>query len=247
MIIEKELGIAPDYQFKAYNSKNIIQRNWHRNKFSALWYLISKFGDAKDKTVFDLGTGSGNFELLFNDDVKKIIGADYNQEALDFLNSKITEKKINNVDTMLFDITNFTDVQLPKAFDYMIMIDVIEHIDIKHSRKLLTAIKNYLSKDGKIIIITPNYSSLWVLIEKLLDRIGIVPKFDKAQHIARFNAKSLKELFEAEGYHEVYASTINTLGYVVPIEKICQFINKIELVSKFKYGNLVISVFEKNS
>jgi len=87
-IVEKELGIPPDYQYKAITEGVWLQKNWHRNKFNVMRDLLDT---KKSKVVLDLGTGSGNFEMLFSSLFKTIIGVDYNNEALSFF--KISIKK----------------------------------------------------------------------------------------------------------------------------------------------------------
>lgn len=68
-IIEKQLGITGDYQYKAIRSKNYLQANWHNNKMLAMKQQLDIH---KPETGLDLGTGSGNFELLFAIDLKKL-------------------------------------------------------------------------------------------------------------------------------------------------------------------------------
>src|SRR5258706_1139906 len=93
-IIEKQLGITGDYQFKAIRSRNYFQSNWHNNKLAVLQNLITKY---QPQTVLDLGTGSGNFELTFANQLQKIVGVDYNDEALKFLEQELKKREIKNV------------------------------------------------------------------------------------------------------------------------------------------------------
>ena len=59
--------------------------------------------------ILNLGTGFGNFELLFHDKFKKIVGTDYNDEALDFLISKLKEREIKNVELKIADFTKLEE------------------------------------------------------------------------------------------------------------------------------------------
>ncbi len=245
MIIEKELGISPDYQFRAYNSKNFLQRNWHRNKLDSINIFLSYLYNVEDKVVLDLGTGSGNFELVMNSKFKKIYGFDYNEEAVDFLNKKIEQNKIKNVETKVIDITKLDLNDIPPKIDIVVMMDVIEHINYAEASKLIRILNNNLSDDGKIIVVTPNYYSPWFLIEKILDKLTIVPKFDGAQHIAKYNFESLNKFFEKENYDKVFTTSINTLGFIFPNNYLCSFINKLEFFSSFKYGNLLVGIYQK--
>ena len=81
-IVEKRLGISPDYQYKAMRKSFWLKRNWHKNKFDVIKEVC---GFKRKMDVLDLGTGSGNFELLYSRSVKHIYGIDYNDEALLFL------------------------------------------------------------------------------------------------------------------------------------------------------------------
>jgi 2-polyprenyl-3-methyl-5-hydroxy-6-metoxy-1,4-benzoquinol methylase len=244
MIIEKKLGISGDYQYKAFNSKNPLQRNWHRNKFDTLNDYFKKDKQLNFKKILDLGTGSGNFELLFHDKFKKIVGADYNDEALDFLKSMLHEKSINNVELKIVDLTNLEESIFEDKFDYIIMIDVIEHFKISEAEKLLPKLYNLLNKDGKVIIITPNYSSSWVLLEKALDKFQLVPKFDGEQHLAKYNTINLLELFKNLFYLQEM-TTFNTLSYILISYKLNRAVSILESKLRSKYGNLIFAVFQK--
>jgi 2-polyprenyl-3-methyl-5-hydroxy-6-metoxy-1,4-benzoquinol methylase len=245
MIIEKQLGISPEYQFNAYNSKNFFQRNWHRNKFDSIDLYLSYIHDLSKKNVLDIGTGSGNFEIYKSKKFKKIIGLDYNNDAINFLSKKLKEQNISNVEAKIFDLRNFKQNEIPEAIDIVIMVDVIEHVSEENAMQLFKVLKNKLKDDSKIIIITPNYSSLWLIIEKVLDRLTIVPKFDGAQHIAKYNSKTLNNLFQKIGYENVVSTSINTFSFLFPFEYINKLINKIEFFSNFKNGNLLVAVYQK--
>jgi 2-polyprenyl-3-methyl-5-hydroxy-6-metoxy-1,4-benzoquinol methylase len=247
MIVEKELGISADYQYKAYNSKNFLQRNWHRNKLDSINIFLSYLYNVEDMVVLDLGTGSGNFELVMNSKFKKIYGFDYNEEAVDFLNKKIEQNKIKNVETKVIDITKIDLKEIPPKIDIVVMMDVIEHINYAEAGNLIKILENNLNDDGKIIVVTPNYYSPWFLIEKILDKLTIVPKFDGAQHIAKYNFESLDKFFEKENYEKVFTTSINTLSFLFPNHYLCSLINKLEFFSSFKYGNLLVGIYQKKT
>ena len=244
MIIEKKLGIKGDYQFKAINSTNHLQRNWHRNKFDMLEQFFKNDSDLKNKKILDLGTGSGNFELLFYKKFKKIVGADYNDEALDFLKTKLKEKDIQNVELFQADFTKLDESIFNEKFDYIIMIDVIEHFKTSDADKLIPKLHKILNDEGKVIIITPNYSSGWILLEKALDKIQLVPKFDGEQHLAKYNTNNLKEIFQKQ-FELKEITTFNTISYLMISYNINKAVAKLESKIKSKYGNLIFAVFQK--
>src|SRR5260221_5594765 len=101
LITEKKLGITGDYQFRALKAKKYLQANWHQNKLTIIEKLLDLYGT---KSLLDLGTGSGNLELKFANRLNKIVGVDYNDEALSFLSKELKRRKIKNVKLIYHDI-----------------------------------------------------------------------------------------------------------------------------------------------
>lgn len=239
-IIEKVLGIPPDYQFKALTNSNFLQSHWHQNKLTALDYCLD-FN--KDVAVMDLGSGSGNFEMLFASKVKSITAVDYHKEALEFLGSKLKERKLNNVTLIHSDIRKLSTVKTLKTYDTIIMVDVIEHIHKDEAKKLITLFKKILKPRGTICIITPNYQSLWIYIERLLDKLTIVPHFDGQQHLAQYYPQNLKQAFEEQGFTTKEMKTFNLFSFLSPFRWLSTWLCKFELASNSTIGNLLLGTF----
>jgi len=242
MIVEKKLGITPDYQFKAINSKNFLQANWHRNKLVAIEELIDI---SKQTKILDLGPGSGNLEIYMAKKCGHITAVDYNDEAIKFLDIKLSEMNISNVTTHVKNINKISELKLGEKYDLITMIDVIEHLNMQDAQKLVKYLPSLLNDSGQILIITPNYKSAWVIIEKILDKISIVPKFENEQHLAKFHHQNLSEIFKAAGLKMEQFKTFNYISYISPISILSKEICKIELSIPFKEGNLIAAVFSK--
>lgn len=240
VIVEKKLEIQPSYQYRAIRSSNFLQANWHKNKFFVLKKLI-KF--SKNMNVLDLGTGSGNFEIIFNKRVRKIVGVDYNNEALLFLNSYLTRHNIKNVNLLQADIRKLTrSKNLPK-FDLITIIDVIEHLDDSDSNKVVRSLRKLLRKGGKVCVITPNYRSLWVVIEWVLDKTNIVPKFAEAQHLSHHYRENLEKVFKNSGFNVDKIGSFNLFSFMIPNNKISRLFCSAELNFPLMFGNLIAGVF----
>ncbi len=242
VIIEKKLGIPPDYQYLAIRSKNFLQANWHKNKLTVLDTLL-KF--TKHSAVLDLGTGSGNFELWCAAKVRKIVGVDYNDEPLKFLKNKLKRGKKNNVVLVQSDIRDLTKVKRHAPFDFIVVVDVIEHIPEKDALKVAKNIRALISKNGKVCIITPNYRSAWVLLEALLDTTTLVPKFQGHQHLAKYSKENLTRVFRDGGFRLVTFRTFNTISFMAPFSWLATFLCKIEIAYEFTYGNMIVAIFER--
>lgn len=243
-IVEKQLGITPDYQYRALHQSNFIQSNWHNNK---LITLDNQLPFNTSTLVLDLGPGSGNFELSFAKKVKHITAVDYHKEALNFLKQKTKNEGITNITTIHCDIRSLGSLKSLKKFDVILMIDVIEHIQQSEADKLIRVFKKLLTKNGKIGIITPNYHSLWFYIEKFLDLFTIVPHFDGAQHLAQYYPKNLEMLFKKNGFKTVAIKSFNTFSFFVPSKMLASLLCKLELLSSITFGNLLFGIFEHDT
>jgi len=246
MIIEKKLGIKGDYQYNAFYSPNLLQRNWHRNKFRMLSNYFENFPNLLEKKILDIGTGSGNFELLFHNKFKKIVGVDYNDEALSFLKIKLDELQIMNVELFMQDITRFDKNVFRDKFDFIILVDVIEHIKLEQAQKLISELVYLLTNNGIILVITPNYNSLWYVIEMVLDKFSIVPKFKGEQHLCKYNPKNLTDLFLNNNLKKIYLTTFNTNPFLAIFPPLNNFLLAIEEFLNFRYGNLLMGIYKKN-
>jgi len=243
LIIEKELGIPPDYQLKALNSNNFLQSNWHNNKLVTLNFILQKI---KPNRVLDLGAGSGNFEFKFHNKLKEIVGVDYNDEAIAFIKSELKRKRVNNVKLINGDLRKIDKIGGLGKFDLIILIDVIEHLTAFEAGKLISELKRFLTKKGKVCIITPNYDGFWPLLEKILDLFSLVPHMEGRQHRSKFSIKSLELLFTKRDYFPLYFSTFNLFSFAFFNKRLSSFLCKIELKLKLSWGNLLIYLFETN-
>jgi 2-polyprenyl-3-methyl-5-hydroxy-6-metoxy-1,4-benzoquinol methylase len=237
-IVEKELGIPPDYQFKALNSRLSFQANWHNNKLVSISELIKP-----GMRVLDLGTGSGNLELEFSQLAKEIVGVDYNSEALGFLKGMLAKQQIKNVKLFLSDIRNLNRSKVLGKFDLIIAIDVIEHVDLSDARKVVKSLKKYLKPNGKICIITPNYKSTWSALEGVMDKFKLGPAMHNEQHLSKFNKENLMSLFAEQGMRTISITSFNLVSWLCINKKLAAEVCKLEMKSKIDYGNLLWGEF----
>jgi len=237
-IIEKKLNIPPDYQYQAINSHFWLQKNWHKNKYLVINNLLKP---QKHHNVLDLGTGSGNFELLFARKVKSITGVDYNDSALNFLSHKLKKNKIKNVKLLQADIRKLPKSITKQKYHFIILIDVIEHIEIDQAQKLLANLKLLLKKNGRLLIITPNYYSPWIIIEPVLDIFTAIPKLRGQQHLAKFTSKNLSAILKKHNYKSIQFFSFNLFSFIFPNFLDLQLIKlEIRFLRRFNYGCLLV-------
>jgi len=241
-IVEKKLGIDPGYQYWALHKGWWPKSNWHRNKLTAIEWtgLINK-----SSRILDLGTGSGNFELEFASRVKEIVGADYNDEALAFLKTKIDERRIKNVRLRLLDIRNLDRQTGLGTFDVILMVDVIEHVSKADGEKLVGNLYKLVKPGGSACIITPNYKPLWMALETLLDKVSAVPKLAGEQHLAKYDPVTLAGLFEGARFATSRLTTFNIMAWLMPGYQLVRRVTLGELNAGLSWGNLVLGLFTK--
>ncbi len=242
-IIEKELGITGDYQYQALRKGNFLQSNWHANKLEIVKYLLKKY---QPKSVLDLGAGSGNLELKFAHLVKKITAIDYNDEAVSFLKNKLKEFKIANVGVKQADLADTKKIASFGNFDLIIMVDVLEHLELAVSDKLITAFKKILNPGGVVVIITPNYQSAWPLLERFVDKFTSIPDLGHCQHISLFTPHNITPPFLKKGFKCLRVSTFNTFSFLFPIASVSGWLARFEMQLPFYAGNLLLAEFQKS-
>lgn len=236
-IVEKKLGIPGSYQYKAIRSKNFMQSNWHNNKLTVIEKVVKLTGA---RSVLDLGTGSGNFELIFAKKLDYITGVDYNNEAINFLRSKLRRKKIRNVKLICENVLTLSKRKIPEKFDLIISVDVIEHLKKKDAKIFIKSLKKFLNSLGTVCIVTPNYKSPWVIIEKVLDRFTSIPNMENEQHLTKFDKESLERLFKMNGYETTFSKSFNLVSFLPPGKKFASFLCKLELFFGITFGNLLV-------
>ena len=204
IFLRKHFGNKPihgNYQYKALYSGNAMQRFWHSNKLE----LVKKLNIINDgDSLLDAGCGSGNFSFEFAKKCRVVYGIDLGRENIDFVN-KLKEK--NSISNAVFIQAPVDKIPVNDGFfDVAIMIDVIEHLtDVNASMKELSRV---LKKSGSLIIVTPNYKSYWSVLEKTMDMLNLAPKFEKFQHINKYDKKSLTGLLTNSGFSITRIGTI---------------------------------------
>lgn len=115
---------------------------------------------ASHSSVLDIGCATGCFADALSKKKCEVWGIDKNSEAL---------KKARKycLKTFVIDVDESNKLPVPKKyFDYVIILDVIEHLI--HPENILTLIKPHLKDGGKVILSTPNIahaSIRWMLLK----------------------------------------------------------------------------------
>src|SRR6185503_4197945 len=77
----------------------------------------------------------------------------------------------------------------------------------------LEAIEHLSEQDGRVT--TPNYNSLWVVLERALDWLHATPPMANAQHQSHYDGRSLAAAAQAAGWRVVRSGSFNLAAPVI--------------------------------
>lgn len=111
--------------------------------------VINFLGDIKNKTIIDIGAGTGYIEFKINEPSVKMIAADVDDRFIDYMNKRIETKNSTNITTRKAEY-DVPPVSVKEA-DVIFMIDVYHHIEnrIEYFKK----VKEGLKENGSLVIV----------------------------------------------------------------------------------------------
>ena len=169
--------------------------------------LVSKYiklgGD-----VLDYGMGKGYLiDKLITRKGINIFGCDSSISSVDFVNSKYI--KCNNFKGC-FKVADLPTPFPPIKFTTVFMIEVIEHLNDDSLLSIINEIKRILTKEGVVVITTPNQENLDA--QKIIcPECGGV--FHKVQHLRCFSQQQLQKLLGKHGFIKIYCEAVNLTNY----------------------------------
>lgn len=119
--------------------------DWIKNNIESLFKSKKLFPKGKIKSILDLGCGLSLKSQYMTHDF--IVGVDIYSKYLE----KVSTKK--NVALIKHDLKKISNLFLPKSFDIVLILDVLEHLNKKDSFKLLKDAEKIAKK--AVIIETP--------------------------------------------------------------------------------------------
>ncbi|HEY3129988.1 MAG TPA: methyltransferase domain-containing protein [Acidobacteriota bacterium] len=196
-------SIPGDYQFRALTKGYRLQRFWHQNKIRVRRELLPI---SVSDTILEVGCGSGNLLLDACASARRGLGVDISAAALKFCHS------LNPGNCLLVRADGSHLPVATNSTDKAMLIEVLEHLS--NPEEFILEMKRVLVPGGMALITTPNYSvtSLWPLVERLLDITGMTPKMAGAQHITLFDRKRLERVVRQAGLDIVKLGSFYSLS-----------------------------------
>lgn len=201
-------AVSGDYQYRALQSDRPMQRFWHGGKLT----MIDRLARPRLQTgarLLEIGCGSGNLLLRAAIPGTTPVALDLSRQALTFVRSRLLETQASDGHPEDFLLTQGIAEALPfqsGTFDLVLLSEVIEHLEAPEH--VICEAVRVLRTGGYLLVTTPNYRSLWPLLEWLVDRLDLAPKMAGEQHISRFHSRSLRSLLEQAGLQVDYFGSI---------------------------------------
>lgn len=224
----KKIKISGNYQYRALTEGFVVQRFWHANKFNLL-NSIANF--SPQDVVLDAGCGSGNISFYLAKKVKRVVGLDINQEAINFAQKYAQKNKFKNLSFRRADLRKTPYKK--DSFDKIILFEVVEHLNFKNYQKVIAEMYRLLKLGGYLYLTTPNEISIWFLIEWILDTFKLTPPLRNNQHILTFSISSLEKVLKRNRFKIKDKGTMNHLSPFVSLFS-WSLANKISLL-EIKY------------
>ena len=187
-------AVAGDYQYRALHSGHPMQRFWHGGKLIMIDQLIRPHLKAGSR-LLEIGCGAGNLLLQATVGGSYPVALDLAMPSLAFVRSRLQEATSGLEAPNGFACIQAIGELLPLAggsFDCILLSEVIEHLE--SPQVSIREAARVLRPGGQLLVTTPNYRSLWPMMEWTVDLMNMAPKMAGEQHISRFHPTSLRRL-----------------------------------------------------
>jgi SAM-dependent methyltransferase len=222
-------AIPAGFYDEIHQRKAGVRFFWHDLKFRAVAARLDGVGK-----LLDVGCGPGTFVGNYLSGVD-CLGIDFSALQIDYANRRYGSAE-HRFSTQVL-------AGLDERFDAITMIELIEHLPPADARRLLAEARELLSPRGRLVVTTPNYRSLWPLIERgvnLVSQVGY-----EQQHINKYGRGRLAAELAQAGYSKVDVGTAVGLAPFAAVlgRRPAQWLDSVERgIGHLGCGNLLIAV-----
>lgn len=195
-------SISPGYYDEVYLRGRGVQSAWHHLKFDYLRRMMPK----NYSNHLDIGCGPGTFIGTLPAE-RRSLGIDIATSQVQYAQEHYQTEFHTFAQENVLEELSFDE----GSFDVVTIIELIEHLPMSELDSLFSIAAHVLSPGGLLLVTTPNYGSLWPVLEKVVNHLGEVTYED--QHISLFKRASLSALLERTGFE---APTVTTFHGVAP-------------------------------
>jgi 2-polyprenyl-3-methyl-5-hydroxy-6-metoxy-1,4-benzoquinol methylase len=172
-------AIPEGYYQNIVDTGNPMRRAWHLQEFER---IVSYLPMTPGQSIMDIGCFAGTLlSLLPEERFKYQLGVDILEKQIEFAN-----RRFGTPYRSFRYIRNVADLaEIDQTFDCITCTQVIEHLEQEEIRVLFRQAYAKLKKDGIFAVSTPNYTSLWPVLEFMVNHMSDINY--EEQHITKFN------------------------------------------------------------
>ncbi|TAJ25784.1 MAG: class I SAM-dependent methyltransferase [Reyranella sp.] len=193
-----ETEISAGFYDRIYRRRRGVRYSWHDLKFRSVVEHLDQ-----PRRVLDVGCGPGTFIGNYLDGIDAL-GVDLSAAQVAYASETYGTPTHRFVAQPVGALA-----ATGERFDAVTMIELIEHLAPEDAVRLLTDVRKLLSPDGLLVVTTPNYGSLWPLIELGVNAVSTVSYAD--QHINKYRRRQFANHLAQAGYRDVKVTTV--LGF----------------------------------
>ena len=170
-------SIPTGYYDEVMEHGSALRRFWHRQKFERVRMALPDNAES----LLDIGCFAGTFlSLLPEEEFSRQIGVDILEKQIAYAN----EHYGTDFREFLFveDLDTLPDLIEP--VDAVSLVEVIEHLHPPEIQGMLDVIWKVLKPGGRLVLTTPNYLSIWPMLEFAINHLSDVTY--EEQHFTKF-------------------------------------------------------------
>lgn len=148
----------------------------HLYMYKSILKYIKKKPDEKF-SILDVGCGLGYATVCLADNWNNssITAIDYDEKAIELA------KTLNHQPNIEYINCDFLSFEIKSQYDYVLLIDVLEHVKAENHKAFITHCMDNLKPEGRLFIITPN---------------AVNEKDGKHSHIGLLNKERMNQFIE---------------------------------------------------
>ena len=216
-----------------YKKKGGIQSAWHKLKFNFVKKQINPKG-----VHLDVGCGPGTFIGMFKSKACK--GLDISKRQINY-----AKKTYQTRNKKFYLIKNNKFPFKSDCFDTISIIELIEHLDRQSINRMINESFRVLKKNGLLIITTPNYNSLWPILEMLVNKFSKVSY--EEQHITKLNKTKLDKFISKKKFKIIRVGSFMHIAPFIAFfsYKLSIFFSKFDLSWNYLFPGFLLYLIAK--
>jgi len=192
-----EHDIAGGYQLDALLRGWAPQRAWHRARLDLVAHLLPP---RNGSLILDAAAGSGIVTWRFPG--SHIVSADMRVSACRFVRTHTPNARAAAGELCALPFQ-------AGCFSQIYFLEAVEHLSGDDGRRALAELRRVARPGARCLVTTPNYHSLWVVLERLLDALRLTPPMSDAQHQSRYDGDRLAATAQDAGWNVIRSGSFN--------------------------------------